>query len=164
MRRATFCKDLHAKQPVLSEFGALTYVTKQQMFAHFHIDTQHRLATSIDAPQPHVSQILCVYKHFACEMVRSAQELFAFEKVAAQGMSSKKIAGGEDTSFDTLYGTPHRHRQHHGHTQYPPSRNGLHGPQMAMGSISALPRSESGHPCGIDADLEVSRQRCGWRV
>ena len=58
----------------------------------FHIDAQHRLVTSIDAPQPHLSQIPSVYKHVTCEMVRSAQDFFAIEKMAAQGMSIKKIA------------------------------------------------------------------------
>ena len=55
-------------------------------------------------------------------MVRSAEELFAIEKMAPQGLDSKKIAEtgsssgtemAENTSFNTSSGTP----QHYPHTQ-----------------------------------------------
>ena len=78
-------------------------------FLHIsHRHTQSRLVTPIDALPPHVFQIPIVDKHFACEMVRSAQELFAIEKMAAQGMkiaNDKKEQHGEDR--------PHRAAQGH---------------------------------------------------
>ena len=43
------------------------------------------------AQQPHLSQIQSVLKHFACDIVFSAQELFAIEKMAVAGMGNKKI-------------------------------------------------------------------------
>ena len=59
----------------------------------------HRTSTHIhagDSTSMHHSlmffRIPSVYKQFACEMVRSAEELFAIEKMAAQSMSIKKIA------------------------------------------------------------------------
>ena len=67
----------------------MCYKTKD--FCTIHIDAPHRLMTPIGAPQPHLYQIPSVYKQFACEMVRSAEELFAIEKMAALGMSIKQI-------------------------------------------------------------------------
>ena len=52
-------------------------------FCTSHIDAQHRLVTSIDAPQPHDPQI-------ACGMVPSTQELYGDEKMPVAGKGSKK--------------------------------------------------------------------------
>ena len=82
---------------------------RNERFLHIaHRHTQSRLVTPIDAPPPHGFQIPIVYKHFACVMVRSAQELFATEKMAAQGMKiadDKKEQHGDDR--------PHRATQGH---------------------------------------------------
>ena len=47
---------------------------------------------STHAPQPHGPQIPSVYKHFAREMVRSAEELFAIARIAPDGLGNKEIA------------------------------------------------------------------------
>ena len=82
-------------------------------FLHIsHRHTQSRLVTPIDAPPPHVFQIPIVYKHFACEMVRSAQELFAIEKMAAQGMKiadDKKEQHGDDRPYRAAQGHSAKH-------------------------------------------------------
>ena len=44
--------------------------------------------TPIHAPQPHVPQNPCVYKHFVCE---EEEEHVVMEKMAAAGMGNKKI-------------------------------------------------------------------------
>ena len=45
---------------VMKSAFRLKKVFKQQGFCTLHVDTQHRLVTSIDAPQPDLSQIPCV--------------------------------------------------------------------------------------------------------
>ena len=55
-----------------------------------HTDAHLRIRHQIHAPQHHASQIPGVSKHFAREVVRSAEELVAIEKMA-QGFGSKKI-------------------------------------------------------------------------
>ena len=67
----------------------MTYVAKQRFFCIFHIDTQHRLVTSIDAPQPDLLR-------FATRMVLSAKELFAIERMAIAGMGHKKCCSCQD--------------------------------------------------------------------
>ena len=47
--------------------------------------------TPICAPKHHFPQITSVYKIFACNVVRSIEERFAVERMAAQGLSRKKI-------------------------------------------------------------------------
>ena len=56
-----------------------------------HTDAQPRRRHQIHALQHHVSQFPTVYDYFVCTMVRSAEELFNIEKMAAQGLCSKKI-------------------------------------------------------------------------
>ena len=45
----------------------------------------------IHAPQHHSGHNTGVYKHLACIMVRSALELCVMERMAAQGLGTKKI-------------------------------------------------------------------------
>ena len=66
-------------------------MSQNSRFSTFHIGVQHRLVTSIDAPQPQFCEIPSVYKLFACEMVRTTEELFAIEKMAGQCMSIKEV-------------------------------------------------------------------------
>ena len=59
---------------------------KQQVSPHCtttHIHARDSTASFFRIPN--------VHKQFECEMIRSAEELFAIEKVAPQGMSIKKI-------------------------------------------------------------------------
>ena len=131
-------------------------------FCTFLIDAQHRLMTPCDAPQPHLSHVPCVCKHFHNE--NGAARLLVIEKMATPGVGNKKIATTLGLNSDreafascrsraqrktrhlarhlTLHCTIHRHRQHHRHRprQNLPSRNGLPlppAPQMAPGPTSA---------------------------
>ena len=78
-------------QPPLKPSIFVLLYGKQQNFRIAHRRTHHRLMTPNHAPQPHVPQIPCVYKYFACEMVLSAQELCVIEKMAIAGMGNKKM-------------------------------------------------------------------------
>ena len=100
---------------------------KTANFPTLHTDTKS-LMTPIDAPQPLLPQITSVYKPFACDMVRSAEGLFAIERMAAQSLGSKKITEPLGVSLSTtkrwlqrLHSegevVPHRHTQHHRHRQ-----------------------------------------------
>ena len=79
-------------------------------FCTFHIDTQHRPATPIDAPQGHLSQIPSVYKHFASAMVRSARELSPPRKWQLKE-DRRDGWGAPDFSPLDSCGTSSRHRE-----------------------------------------------------
>ena len=63
-----------------------------RVFCTFHIDAHHGLIIPNPCTTATFVSNTSVYTHFACVMVCSAQELLAIEKMAAQGMSIKKIA------------------------------------------------------------------------
>ena len=121
---------------------------KTANFPTLHTDTKS-LMTPIDAPQPLLPQITSVYKPFACDMVRSAEGLFAIARMAAQGLGSKKITEPLGVSLSTtkrwlqrLHSegevVPHRHTQHHRH------RQNTVPPLMCRGPIFTSQKRETG--------------------
>ena len=64
--------------------SVVKFVINKSFFAHF-TPTHPRRRHQIRAPQAHVPQIPRVYTYFACELVLSAQELYAIVKMAAAG-------------------------------------------------------------------------------
>ena len=82
-----------------------------------HIDTHPRRRQHIHAPQPHCLQIPSVDKQFACEMVRSADELFAIEKMAAQGTKEDQRGAWRASEDDTTVPAPGSLGVRHGFAQ-----------------------------------------------
>ena len=75
---------------LMSNASAVIFVKKKKQA----FPLVHQRTTTHKTPNPcttaPLSQIPSVYKHFACEMIRSAQELYAIEKMAAAGMGKKE--------------------------------------------------------------------------